>query len=212
MNLWTLIVQPQVFFQQLSDRPVTLGLPLAMVVSASWLRYIAFFIWTRNLPFILPAELSQVTPRYWLGAAVLGLLCWPLVSWGIYGGIIQLLTHSRWRAWQVAGWTQWPMTLMGVVILGIAGLLPATGRVIPYDQFLTLSPKVPWVAQYRTWLELYTQTLQEQAFGSIIFWLVLLGSGWSLWLLYWGVKALAPTKALITTTILAAGVFVWRTL
>lgn len=218
MKLCPLIVQPQVFFQRLYNRPVNLWSPLGMILSAGWLRYIAFFVWTRNLPPILPTGFLQRMSeeadgtRYWIGLGILGLLCWPLISWGIYGWIIQGLTRCRWRAWQLAGWTHGPIAIVGLIMIGVAGLMPATGHVIPYTQFLVLRSEESWMSQYQTWLEIYGQILREQAFLPIIFWLILVGSLWSLWLLYWGVKALAPTKAIITTAILAAWVMIWRIL
>jgi hypothetical protein len=218
MKLWTLIVQPQVFFRRLAEQPINFWFPLGIVLSAGWLRYIALFIWIRHLPPILPtAVLQQLSVesngnRLGFSVAVLGLLCWPLIGWGLYGGIIQWLTRCRWRAWQIAGWTHGPIAILGLILIGLAGLIPATGRMIPYAQFLALRPEEPWLDQYQTWLQIYHQILREQAFLSMTFWLILVGSLWSLWLLYWGVKAIAPTKAALTTSIVAAWVIIWRVL
>ncbi|NJM66710.1 MAG: hypothetical protein HC851_14135 [Acaryochloris sp. RU_4_1] len=218
MKLWTLIVQPQVFFRRLAEQPINLWFPLGIVLSAGWLRYIALFLWIRHLPPILPAavlqQLSVENNGKLLGfsIAVIGLLCWPLIGWGIYGGIIQLLTRCRGRAWQIAGWTHGSIALMGLILIGLAGLMPATGRVIPYTQFSALRPEEPWLSQYQTWLQIYHQVLREQAFLPITFWLILVGSLWSLWLLYWGLKAISPTKAALNTSILTLWVIIWRIL
>lgn len=218
MKLWTLIVQPQAFFRQLYDQPTHLWLPLGIVLSSGWLRYIAFLIWTRNLPSIFPAEWFQSMdigaggPPNWIGLGLLGLLCWPFIGWGVCGWIIQILTRCRCRAWQLAGWTYLPITMMGLIMVGIAGVWPATGRVIPYSEFFALRPEEPALSQYLTWLELYSHVLQGQAFFKLMFWLVLLGSLWSLWLLYCGVRGLAPRKAVLTTSVLTILVVIWRVL
>lgn len=218
MKVWLLIVHPQKFFRQLFDQTLNLWIPLGTVLWASWFRYIAFGVWTRNLSPIIPIDLLQSISappgetHYWIGSILIGLICWPLLSWGIYGWIIQGLTHSRWRAWQLAGWTLWPLTLLGLMMVGAAWRWPATGPVIPFAQFVALRPEEPLLNQYLTWLDLYSQTLSGQVFLQLIFWSVLAGSLWSLWLLYWGVKSLAPQKAALTTSILTLWVLIWRVL
>jgi|GEM_PF-3573774 len=218
MKLWTLIIQPQAFFQRLYHQPINLWVPLGIVLSAGWLRYIALFLWTRNLPQILPVKfLQQMTAKadgnlFWIGMGVIGLLCWPLISWGIYGWIIHGLTRCRWRAWQLAGWTYWPVAMVGLIMVGVAGVMPATGRVLPYRQFLALRPEEPWFSQYQTWLGVYRQVLQDQTFLPLSFWLILIGSFGSLWLLYGGVKVLSPAKAALTTSILTLWMLIYRVL
>lgn len=218
MNLWTLIVQPHHFFRQLLDRPLQWWVPLGMVLSASWLRYVAYGIWTRNLPPILSDQLIQSFSagtggiQNWVILLLIGLMSWPLLSWGVNGWIIQWLTHSQRRAWQLAGWTQWPLVLVGLIMVGAAGLWPATGRVIPFTQFVAFRPEEPLLNQYLTWLNLYGQALSGEVFLQVLFWFVLAGSLGSLWLLYWGVKSLAPQKAVLTTSLLTLLTLIWRVL
>lgn len=217
MNLWSLIAHPQPFFRQLFEQSPKLWMPLGIVLSASWLRYIAYWIWTRNLPPIISPDILQalsVEPggAYWTGLIFIGFISWPLLSWGFYGWIIQLTTRSQWRAWQLAGWSQWPLAAAGLLMVGAAGFWPATGRVIPFSQFVAFRPEAPWLNQYLTWLNLYSQTLSGQVFMQILFWFVLVGSLWSLWLLYWGVKVLAPQKAVLTTSLLTLWTLIWRVL
>lgn len=218
MNLWTLVVQPHRFFQQLFDQPLQRWVPLGIVLSAGWLRYIAYGLWTRNLPPIISAELIQSfsaetgSTLYWIILLLLGLIGWPLLSWGVYGWIVQWLTRSQRRAWQLAGWTQWPLTLVGLMMVGAAGLWPAAGRVIPFSQFVAYRPEEPLLNQYLTWLNLYSQALRGEIFFQLLFGFVLVGSLWSLWLLYWGVKSLAPQKAILTTSILTLVTLIWRVL
>lgn len=217
MNLWTLIVQPHRFFRQLFDQPLQHWVPLGIVLSAGWLRYIAYGLWTRNLSPIISTELIQSfraetgNPPFWVILLLIGLMGWPLLSWGVYGWMIQWLTGQR-RAWQLAGWTQWPLAIVGLIMVGAAGLWPATGRVIPFTQFVAFRPEEPLFNQYLTWLHLYSQTLNGHVFLQLLFWCVLVGSLWSLWLLYWGVKCLAPQKAMLTTSILTLWLLIWRVL
>lgn len=217
MNLWTLIVQPHRFFRQLFDQPLQRWVPLGIVLSAGWLRYIAYGLWARNLSPIISTELIQSfsaetgSPPFWVILLLIGLIGWPLLSWGVYGWMIQWLTGQR-RAWQLAGWTQWPLAIVGLIMVGAAGLWPATRRVIPFTQFVAFRPEEPLLNQYLTWLNLYSQTLNGQMFFQLLFWCVLAGSLWSLWLLYWGVKCLAPQKAMLTTSILTLWLLIWRVL
>ena len=218
MNLKILITQPHRYSQQLFDQPLQWWVPLGIVLSASWLRYIAYGIWTRNLPPIISTEILQSFStgtgytQTWLILLLISLMGWPLLSWGIYGWIIQLITRGQWRAWQLAGWTQWPLTAAGLLMMGAAALWPATGRVIPFTQFVAFRPEEPLLNQYLTWLNLYSQTLSGQSFLQLLFWFVLIGSLWSLWLLYWGVKSLAPQKAVLTTSLLTFWTLIWRLL
>lgn len=217
MSLWSLIANPQQFFRQLFEQPPKLGVPFGIVLSAGWLRYLAYWIWTRNLPAIVSPDILQslsATPggTYWTGLIFMGLMSWPLLSWGVYGWIIQLTTGGQWRAWQLAGWTQWPLTAAGLLMVGAAGLWPANGRVIPFSEFVAFRPETPWLNQYLTWLNLYSQTLSGQVFLQLLFWFVLVNSLWSLWLLYWGVKSLAPQKAVLTTSLLTLWTLIWRLL
>lgn len=217
MSLWSLIANPQQFFRQLFEQPPKLWVPFGIVISASWLRYLAYWIWTRNLPAIVAPEILQslsATPggTYWTGLIFMGLMSWPLFSWGVYGWIIQLTTGSQWRAWQLAGWTQWPLAAGGLLMIGAAGLWPSTGRVIPFSEFMAFRPETPWLNQYLTWLNLYSQTLSGQVFLQLLFWFVLVSSLWSLWLLYWGVKSLAPQNAVLTTSLLTLWTLIWRLL
>lgn len=211
------MTQPLTFFRQLFEHPPNLWVPLGIVLSASWLRYIAYWIWTRNLtPVISPDILDSLSNApggtYWTGLIFMGLISWPLLSWGMYGWIIHLTTGSQWRAWQLAGWTQWPLTAAGVLMVGAAGLWPATGRVIPFREFVAFRPETPWLNQYQAWLTLYSQTLSGQVFLQVLFWTVLAGSLGSLGFLYWGIKSLAPKKAVLTTSILTLWTLIWRVL
>lgn len=218
MKFWTFLVQPQIFFRGLYEYPTSLRWPLGIVLGAGWFRYIAFLIWIRNLPPILPTELFSAMSMktgghpYWIGVGLLGLLCWPLISWGIYGWLIQLLARCRGRAWQLAGWTYLPIAIVGLVMIGIAGIWPATGRVIPYTQVLALRPEETLINQYQTWLQIYGQILRGQAFMKILSGAILGASLWSLGLLYWGVKTIAPAKAVLTTSLLTIWVLIWRVL
>ncbi|ABW30622.1 hypothetical protein [Acaryochloris marina] len=217
MNLWSLIAHPKLFFRQLFEQPPKFWVPLGIVLGAGWLRYTAYWIWTRNLPSIISLDILQslsTTPggTFLISLILIGLISWPLLSWGIYGWIIQLTTRSQCRAWQLAGWSQWPLAAAGLLLVGAAGLWPATGRVIPFSQFVAFRPEAPWLNQYLTWLSLYSQTLSSQVFIQVLFWFVLVGSLWSLWLLYWGVKTLAPQKAVFTTSLLTLWTLIWRVL
>ncbi|WP_299490882.1 hypothetical protein [Acaryochloris sp. IP29b_bin.137] len=218
MKIWLLIVYPQRFFRQLFDHPLNLWVSLGIALCANWLRWIALGVWTRNLLPIIPTDIwpsistSPGETQYWIGSILIGLVGWPFLSWGIYGGIIQLLTGRQWRAWQLVGWTLWPLILVGLMMVGAAWLWPATGSVIPFAQFVMYRPEESLLNQYLTWLNLYRQALSGQIFLHLLFWAVLAGSLWSLWLLYWGVKSLAPQKAVLTTSILTLWVLIWRVL
>ncbi|NJK41402.1 MAG: hypothetical protein HC934_08685 [Acaryochloridaceae cyanobacterium SU_2_1] len=124
--------------------------------------------------------------------------------------MIHLFTGCQQRAWQLAGWIMLPMTLISLLMVGLAWVLPATGSIPSLAQWVT--PTTSWLPQYVTWLAAYTFLLRGQPFHALTFWLSLGGNLASLWLLYWGLKVFRPRRAVMATSCLTIWMLIWRLL
>ncbi|WP_018465069.1 YIP1 family protein [Calidithermus timidus] len=185
------LIQPTRFFQALRERKPNLLPPLLVVVAALVLTAAAGQISIRLLPPLFPGGATlQLT------FSLAGALFFGLVVWAVGGGLIRLLAGEGSRAWELYGWASFPTLVLALVLLPLAALFPVTGDLAPPPPLSDAEALQSWQREY--------QELVASAPGSRIQqFLSVLATLWSLWIIYSGLRVLAPARALLTTAVMA---------
>lgn len=186
------LLQPTNFFRVLAERKPNLVAPFFVVIAATASASLGQALLLRLLPSLLPGG--------WVVQLVLGLLggvVAGMVLWGVGGLIIRLLAGPDSRAWEVYGWANVPALLVGLVLIPFGALFPVTADLPPV-------PPMTDPEALRAWQREYQQVVGTALGTRVLQGLGLLGSIWSFWIIWSGLRVLAPARALLTTLVLAA--------
>ncbi len=186
------LLQPTRFFQALTERKPNLVAPFFIVMAATAAASLGQALLLRLLPSPVPGG--------WLVQLVLGLVggvVFGMLLWGLGGLIIRLLAGPDSRAWEVYGWANVPALLQGLVLIPLGALFPVTGELPPI-------PPPTDLEAFRSWQRDYQQLVGSAVGTRLLQGLGLLGSLWSFWIIWSGLRVLAPAKALLTTLVMAA--------
>ncbi|MFN3392098.1 MAG: YIP1 family protein [Meiothermus ruber] len=186
------LLQPTNFFRALAERKPNLVAPFFIVIAATAAASLGQALLLRLLP--------NPVPGGWLVQLVLGLVggvVAGMVLWGLGGLIIRLLAGPDSRAWEVYGWANVPALLVGLVLIPFGALFPVTGDLPPI-------PPPTDLEAFRAWQREYQQVVGSALGTRVLQGLGMLGSIWSFWIIWSGLRVLAPARALLTTLVLAA--------
>jgi len=185
--MFDVLVQPTNFFKTLAERKPGLVIPLLIVLAGTMAASLGQVLLARLLPSIVPGGLPVQLVFALVGGAVFGLLLW-----GVGGLIIRLLAGADSRAWEVYGWASVPALLVGLVLIPFGALFPVTGDLAPIPPATDLEALRAWQREYQQLIGSATGTRIVQGLG-------ILGSIWSLWIIWSGLRILAPSRALLAT-------------
>ncbi len=181
--MWDVLLQPLRFFKTLAERKPNLVAPFFIVVASTVAASLGQVLLVRLLPSFVPGGLPVQLVFALLGGVVFGMLLW-----GIGGLIIRLLAGPDSRAWEVYGWASVPALLVGLVLVPLGALFPITGDLSP------LPPATDPEAQRE-----YQQVVGAAIGTRVLQGLGIVGSLWSFWIIWSGLKVLAPSRALLAT-------------
>ncbi len=185
--MFDVLVQPTNFFKALAERKPGLVIPLLIVLAGTMASSLGQVLLVRLLPSIVPGGLPVQLVLALVGGVVFGMLLW-----GLGGLIIRLLAGAESRAWEVYGWASVPALLVGLVLIPFGALFPVTGDLPPI-------PPATEPEALRAWQREYQQLIGSATGTRIVQGLGILGSIWSLWIIWSGLKILAPSRALLAT-------------
>jgi hypothetical protein len=194
------LTQPLRFFESLRGRKPDLLPPLLVVVAALVLSTIASQVSTRLLPAVFPGGAGLQ-----LAFALAGALVFGLILWAVGAGLLRLLAGADSRAWELYGWASAPMLLLVLVSLPLAALMPVTGDLPPPPALTDAEALQQWQREYQRVIAAAPVTRVQQGLN-------LLATLWSLWIVYSGLRVLAPARALLATGVMAAlslGLLAW---
>ncbi|KZK15040.1 YIP1 family protein [Meiothermus taiwanensis] len=186
------LLQPTNFFRALAERKPNLVAPFFIVIAATAAASLGQVLLLRLLP--------NPVPGGWLVQLVLGLVggvVAGMVLWGLGGLIIRLLAGPDSRAWEVYGWANVPALLVGLVLIPFGALFPVTADLPPV-------PPMTDVEAVRAWQREYQQVVGTAVGTRVLQGLGLLASIWSFWIIWSGLRVLAPARALWATLAVAA--------
>lgn len=182
------LLQPTNFFRALSERKPNWAAPFFIVEISAVAASLGQVLLVRLLPNnFVPAGLPVQLVFALLGGGIFGLLLW-----GLGGLIIRLLAGPDSRAWEVYGWASVPALLVGLVLLPWGALFPITGDLPPL-------PPAADLEALRVWQREYQQVIGAASGTRVLQGLGIVGSLWSFWLIWSGLKVLAPSRALLAT-------------
>lgn len=181
------LVQPVHFFKALAERKPNLVAPFFIVVAGTVAASLGQILLVRLLPSLVPGGIPVQLVFALVGGVVFGMLLW-----GLGGLIIRLLAGAESRAWEVYGWASVPALLVGLVLIPFGALLPITGDLPPI-------PPATDPEALRAWQREYQQVIGAAVGTRVLQGLGILGSIWSFWIIWSGLKVLAPSRALLAT-------------
>lgn len=187
------LLQPTNFFRALAERKPNLVAPFFIVIAATAAASLGQVL-------LLLRLLPNPVPGGWLVQLVLGLVggvVAGMVLWGLGGLIIRLLAGPDSRAWEVYGWANVPALLVGLVLIPFGALFPVTADLPPV-------PPMTDVEAVRAWQREYQQVVGTAVGTRVLQGLGLLASIWSFWIIWSGLRVLAPARALWATLAVAA--------
>ncbi|RIH84360.1 Yip1 domain protein [Calidithermus terrae] len=194
------LTQPVRFFAALQGHKPNRLVSVTVVVVATVLVLLSGQLSSRLLPTVLPDRFAgQVVVSVALGIPS------GLVFWALGGAVIRLLAGRESRAWELFGWAWAPMLVLALVSLPLAALMPVTGDLPP--------PPAPTDAEaLRQWQRQYQEVIAAAPVTRVQQGLSLVTTLWSLWIVYSGLRVLAPARALLATGVVAAlslGLLAW---
>ncbi|RIH88231.1 YIP1 family protein [Calidithermus roseus] len=197
------LIQPTRFFEALRERKPNLLPPLLVVVGALVLTAVAGQISLRLLPALFPggAMLQLIF-------SLVGALFFGLVVWAIGGGLIRLLAGEGSRAWELYGWASVPALVLALVLLPLAALFPVTGDLTPPPPLTDAEALRRWQREYQDLVASAPGTRIQQVLSA-------LATLWSLWIIYSGLRVLAPARAVLASVavaVLTLGLLLWSLL
>ncbi len=181
------LVQPVHFFKALAERKPNLVAPFFIVMAGTVAASLGQILLVRLLPSLVPGGIPVQLVFALVGGVVFGMLLW-----GLGGLIIRLLAGAESRAWEVYGWASVPALLVGLVLIPFGALLPITGDLPPI-------PPATDPEALRAWQREYQQVIGAAVGTRVLQGLGILGSIWSFWIIWSGLKILAPSRALLAT-------------
>lgn len=181
------LLQPTNFFQLLAQRKPNLVAPFFIVMASTVAASLGQVLLVRLLPSFVPGGLPVQLVLALLGGVILGMLLW-----GTGGLIIRLLAGPDSRAWEVYGWASVPALLVGLVLVPLGALFPITGDLPPL-------PPATDPEALRAWQREYQQVVGAASGTRVLQGLGIVGSLWSLWIIWSGLRVLAPNRALLAT-------------
>ncbi len=177
------LLEPTKFFEKTKERPPRPWLGYSVVFLASLVSTLASRIATRELP-----SPSAFGPNWvW---EVVGVIVGSLAVWGLLGFLPHLLTGLGPRAFELAGWVFAPWAVLGPPLLMLSALIPVEARLAPL-------PDDP--ALRAAWLDAYQTAVQTSFSVQLVHWARTLRVLWGGWILYAGVRTLAPKRAVLAT-------------
>ncbi|MCX7784230.1 MAG: YIP1 family protein [Meiothermus sp.] len=185
--MWDVLLQPLRFFKTLAERKPNLVAPFFIVVASTVAASLGQVLLVRLLPSFVPGGLPVQLVFALLGGVVFGMLLW-----GLGGLIIRLLAGPDSRAWEVYGWASVPALLVGLVLVPLGALFPITGDLSPL-------PSATDPEALRAWQREYQQVVGAAIGTRVLQGLGIVGSLWSFWIIWSGLKVLAPSRALLAT-------------
>lgn len=185
--MFDVLVQPMNFFKALAERKPNLVAPFFVVMAGTAAASLGQVLLIRLLPSFVPGGLPVQVVFALVGGVVFGMLLW-----GLGGLIIRLLAGADSRAWEVYGWASLPALLVGLVLIPFGALFPVTGDLPPIPP--ATDPEV-----LRAWQREYQQLIGSATGTRILQGLGILGSIWSFWIIWSGLKILVPSRALLAT-------------
>lgn len=185
--MWDVLLQPLRFFKTLAERKPNLVAPFFIVVASTVAASLGQVLLVRLLPSFVPGGLPVQLVFALLGGVVFGMLLW-----GLGGLIIRLLAGPDSRAWEVYGWASVPALLVGLVLVPLGALFPITGDLSPL-------PPATDPEALRAWQREYQQVVGAAIGTRVLQGLGIVGSLWSFWIIWSGLKVLAPSRALLAT-------------
>jgi hypothetical protein len=186
------LLQPTGFFRALAKRKPNLVAPFFIVMAGTVAASLGQVLLVRLLPSVVPGGLPVQLVFALVGGAVFGILLW-----GIGGLMIRLLAGPDSRAWEVYGWASVPGLLMGLVLVPLGALFPITGDLPPLPPATDPEALRAWQRDYQQVIGAATGTRVLQGLGIV-------GLFWSFWIIWSGLKVLAPGRALLATLGVAA--------
>ncbi len=190
--MWDVLTQPTQFFQTLSGRKPNLMAPFFIVLAGTAAASLGQVLLIRLLPSFVPGGLPVQLVFALVGGVVFG-----MVLWGLGGLIIRLLAGADSRAWEVYGWASVPALLVGLVLIPFGALFPVTGDLPPIPPATDPEALRAWQREYQQLIATATGTRIMQVLG-------ITGSIWSFWIIWSGLKILAPSRAFLATVGVAA--------
>lgn len=181
------LFQPVHFFKALAERKPNLVAPFFIVMAGTVAASLGQILLVRLLPSLVPGGIPVQLVFALVGGVVFGMLLW-----GLGGLIIRLLAGAESRAWEVYGWASVPALLVGLVLIPFGALLPITGDLPPI-------PPATDPEALRAWQREYQQVIGAAVGTRVLQGLGILGSIWSFWIIWSGLKILAPSRALLAT-------------
>lgn len=181
------LLQPTHFFRALAERKPNLVAPFFIVIAATTAASLGQVLLLRLLPGLLPGGWVVQMVLASVGGAVFG-----MVLWGLGGLIIRLLAGPDSRAWEVYGWANAPALLVGLVLIPFGALFPVTADLPPVPPMTDPEALRAWQREYQQLVGTAVATWVLQGLG-------LLGSIWSFWIIWSGLRVLAPSRALLAT-------------
>ncbi|MBO1437188.1 YIP1 family protein [Meiothermus sp. CFH 77666] len=185
--MWDVLWQPGQFFKALAERKPNFVAPFFIVVASTVAASLGQVLLVRLLPSFVPGGLPVQLVFALLGGVVFGMLLW-----GLGGLIIRLLAGPDSRAWEVYGWASVPALLVGLVLVPLGALFPITGDLSPL-------PPATDPEALRAWQREYQQVVGAAIGTRVLQGLGIAGSLWSFWIIWSGLKVLAPSRALLAT-------------
>jgi len=182
------LFQPHVFFSRLKEKRPSIWTAFGVYFLSIFLAAMSSQLALRELP-------SPVTfGNPWLWTAI-GSLIAALIVWGLFGFIIMLISGTGSRAFEVVGWAAAPSLVIGLIMLAVAALFPASGTVPP-------PPSDP--TQMADWMKAYQTVVQASTYSQISRILGLAALLWSSWILFAGIQVFARTRAAISAGVYLA--------
>lgn len=186
-----ILLQPGNFFRALAERKPNLVAPFFIVIAATAAASLGQALLLRLLPNPVPGGLAVQLVLGLVGGVVAG-----MVAWGLGGLVIRLLAGPDSRAWEVYGWANVPALLLGLVLIPFGALFPITADLPPI-------PPVTDLEAFRAWQREYQQAVGAAMGTRLLQGLGILGSIWSFWIIWSGLRVLTPARALLATLVVA---------
>ncbi|MDX2007155.1 MAG: Yip1 family protein [Meiothermus sp.] len=186
------LTQPTAFFKALQERKPNLTAPFLISILAVALGSVAGILSTRLLPSLLPFPLPLQIALALVSSVVIGILVW-----GVGGAVVRVFAGPESRAWEVYGWAALPGAVLALVLIPMAAFFPITGDLPPIPQVAQGDPS----AQERllAWQRQFQEVIRASSYIRAQQVLTLLVTAWTLWVLYSGLRVLAPERALTAT-------------
>ncbi len=190
--MWDVLIQPTRFFQRLSQQKPNLVPPFFIVIAGTVAATLGQALLLRLLPSLVPGGWGVGLVLALVGGVVSGMLLW-----GVGGLLIRLLAGPDSRGWEVFGWAAVPSLLLGLFMLPIGALFPVTADLPPL-------PPASDLEAVRTWQRAFQEAVGQSGGVRLLQGLGLVASLWSWWIIWSGLRVLAPGRAVLATLGVAA--------